>query len=65
MAIVLYENFRAVFYAPFYAAHAIGAYAAEGADVTLCASPDPASSAAALRAGAADVHVGREPLRCC
>ncbi len=62
MAIVLYENFRALFYAPFYAAHAIGAYAAEGADVTLCASPDPASSAAALRAGAADVMWGG-PLR--
>jgi NitT/TauT family transport system substrate-binding protein len=62
MAVVLYENFRALFYAPFYAAHAIGAYAAEGADVTLCSSPDPASTAAALRAGAADVMWGG-PLR--
>jgi len=62
MAVILYENFRALFYAPFYAAHAIGAYAAAGADVTLCASPDPASSAAALGAGAADVMWGG-PLR--
>ncbi len=62
MAIVLYENFRALFYAPFYAAHAIGAYAAAGVDVTLCASSDPASTAASLHAGAADVMWGG-PLR--
>lgn len=31
--ITLSENFRALFYAPFYAAHAIGAYAAEGVEV--------------------------------
>lgn len=62
MAIVLTENFRALFYAPFYAAHAIGAYAAEGVEVTLHSSPDPASTAAALRAGAADVMWGG-PLR--
>jgi len=62
MAIVLYENFRALFYAPFYAAHAIGAYAAEGVDVALRASPDPASTAASLNAGAADVMWGG-PLR--
>ena len=62
MAIVLTENFRALFYAPFYAAHAIGAYAAEGVEVTLRRSPDPASTAAALRAGAADVMWGG-PLR--
>jgi NitT/TauT family transport system substrate-binding protein len=62
MSIVLYENFRALFYAPFYAAQAIGAYAAEGVEVTLCASPDPVSTAAALHAGAADVMWGG-PLR--
>ena len=37
--ITLSENFRALFYAPFYAAHAIGAYAAEGVQVTLRHSP--------------------------
>jgi NitT/TauT family transport system substrate-binding protein len=62
MPVVLYENFRALFYAPFYAAQAIGAYAAEGVDVSLCASPDPVSTAAALQAGATDVMWGG-PLR--
>ena len=32
MRLRLYENYRFVLYAPFYAAHAIGAYAAEGLD---------------------------------
>lgn len=40
MAIKLYESFRAVFYTPFYLAHALGAYAAEGVDVGLTNSPD-------------------------
>jgi NitT/TauT family transport system substrate-binding protein len=62
MAIRLSENFRALFYAPFYAAHAIGAYQAEGVDVTLVSSPDPAHTAAALRAGDVDVMWGG-PLR--
>lgn len=62
MAITLIENFRALFYAPFYAAAAIGAYAAEGVEVVLRASADPVSTAAALRAGAADVMWGG-PLR--
>jgi NitT/TauT family transport system substrate-binding protein len=62
MAIRLSENFRALFYAPFYAAHAIGAYQAEGVDVTLLPSPDPVRTAAALRAGEVDVMWGG-PLR--
>jgi NitT/TauT family transport system substrate-binding protein len=62
MAIRLSENFRALFYAPFYAAHAIGAYQAEGVDVTMLSSPDPARTAAALRAGDVDVMWGG-PLR--
>jgi NitT/TauT family transport system substrate-binding protein len=62
MAIRLSENFRALFYAPFYAAHAIGAYQAEGVDVTLVSSPDPARTAVALRAGEVDVMWGG-PLR--
>jgi NitT/TauT family transport system substrate-binding protein len=62
MAVVLYENFRALFYAPFYAAHAIGAYGAAGVDVALHPSPDPASTAASLGAGTADVMWGG-PLR--
>jgi len=33
--ITLSENFRALFYTPFYAAHAIGAYGAENVEVQL------------------------------
>jgi NitT/TauT family transport system substrate-binding protein len=62
MPIRLSENFRALFYAPFYAAHAIGAYQAEGVEVELIASADPARTAAALRDGAVDVMWGG-PLR--
>ena len=60
--IVLSENFRALFYAPFYAAHAIGAYQAEKVAVELRDSPDPARTAADLRAGKIDVMWGG-PLR--
>lgn len=62
MAITLIENFRALFYAPFYAAHALGAYEAEGVEVVLMPSPDPGVANAALRSGAADVMWGG-PLR--
>ena len=62
MTIRLSENFRALFYAPFYAAHAIGAYRDAGVDVVLQASLDPARTAAALRAGEVDVMWGG-PLR--
>src|SRR5690242_14865140 len=58
----LSENFRALFYAPFYAAHAIGAYRAEGVEVALLPSPEPAATASALRAGEIDVMWGG-PLR--
>lgn len=51
----LYENYRFVLYAPFYAAHAIGAYEAEGVSVELLPSPGPGRAEAALVAGAADV----------
>jgi NitT/TauT family transport system substrate-binding protein len=62
MTIRLSENFRALFYAPFYAAHAIGAYQAEGVEVVLLPSPDPAKTAAALQTGEIDVMWGG-PLR--
>jgi NitT/TauT family transport system substrate-binding protein len=62
MTVRLSENFRALFYAPFYAAHAIGAYQAEGVEVKLITSPDPARTTAALRDGAIDVMWGG-PLR--
>jgi NitT/TauT family transport system substrate-binding protein len=62
MAIRLSENFRALFYAPFYAAHAIGAYDAEDVVVELVESSAPASTASALRRGEIDVMWGG-PLR--
>ncbi len=51
----LFENYRFVLYAPFYAAHATGAYEAEGLDVELLPSPGPGKAEAALLAGEADV----------
>lgn len=60
--ITLSENFRALFYAPFYAAFAIGAFADEGVEVTLRSSPDPTATAAQLRAGRVDAMWGG-PLR--
>jgi len=51
----LLENYRFVLYAPFYAAHAIGAYADEGLAVELLPSPGPGRAEAALAAGEADV----------
>jgi NitT/TauT family transport system substrate-binding protein len=60
--ITLSENFRALFYAPFYAAHATGAYAQQGLDVDFRLSSDPARTAAALRSGEVEVMWGG-PLR--
>lgn len=62
MAVVLSENFRALFYAPFYAAHATGAFARAGVEVDLRPSPDPLAAARALRAGEVDAMWGG-PLR--
>ena len=42
-------------YAPFYAAHATGAYEAEGLEVELLPSPGPGKAEAALAAGEVDV----------
>ena len=62
MTIQLSENFRALFYAPFYAAHAIGAYQTEGVNVELVSSANPTRTAAALHSGDIDVMWGG-PLR--
>jgi NitT/TauT family transport system substrate-binding protein len=62
MAIRLSENFRALFYAPFYAAHATGAFADAGVDVVLVPSPSPPAAVNALLAGEVDVMWGG-PLR--
>lgn len=61
MAIVLSENLRAPFYAPFYAAHASGAFTRAGVEVELRPSPI-CWKPRALRAGEVDVDVGG-PLR--
>lgn len=62
MPIVLSENFRALFYAPFYAAYATGAFRDAGVEVALRPSPAPAAAAQALRSGEVDVMWGG-PLR--
>src|ERR1700752_387776 len=62
MSITLIENFRAAFYAPFYAAHASGAYEAEGLDVRLETSPATADTIGRLLAGIGDVSWGG-PIR--
>ena len=62
MPIKLTENFRAVFYAPFYATHALGFYAAEGVEVELMTSPAPAAAASDLLNGTIDLSWGG-PMR--
>jgi NitT/TauT family transport system substrate-binding protein len=60
--ITLSENFRALFYTPFYAAYATGAYAQQGVEVDFRLSSDPNRTAAALRSGEVEVMWGG-PLR--
>jgi len=62
MNIKLAENFRAVFYAPFYATHALGLFAKEGLSITLLDSPSPGAGIAELAKGNIDVMWGG-PLR--
>ncbi len=62
MAVILQETLRAVFYAPFYAALALGAYRDEGLEVVLESSARPEDAARAVSAGTADVGWGG-PMR--
>lgn len=62
MLIKLAENFRAVFYAPFYATQALGFYAREGVEIELINSPAPAAAASDLLSGAIDLSWGG-PMR--
>jgi NitT/TauT family transport system substrate-binding protein len=62
MHVKLSGNFRAVFYAPFYATHALGFYTAEGVEVELLNSPAPAAAAAGLLDGSIDISWGG-PMR--
>ena len=60
--ITLSENFRALFYAPFYAAHEIGAFKNEGVEVAHRDTASPGEATADLLAGRTDVMWGG-PLR--
>jgi NitT/TauT family transport system substrate-binding protein len=62
MKIVLAENFRAVFYAPFYAAYALGEFKKRGVEISFVESSSPGSAIAAMYAGDVDVVWGG-PLR--
>jgi NitT/TauT family transport system substrate-binding protein len=58
----LMENFRAVFYAPYYAMHALGFHADEGIDVELVSSEAPGDAIAHLTNGTIDLTWGG-PMR--
>jgi len=62
MALTLIENFRAVFYTPFYASFALDTYAAEGLEVRRITSENPAQTMQALLSGQGDVAWGG-PIR--
>jgi NitT/TauT family transport system substrate-binding protein len=62
MQVRLYENYRFVLYAPFYAAHAIGTYSSEGLTVELSPSPGMGLAEQALIEGAVDV-IWAGPMR--
>jgi NitT/TauT family transport system substrate-binding protein len=62
MPIKLAENFRALFYAPFYATAALGFYAREGVDVELVPCSRPGDGVAGLLDGTIDITWGG-PMR--
>lgn len=62
MPLTIIENFRAVFYTPFYAAFALEAYAAEGLEVQRVMSARPTETLHALRSGQGQVAWGG-PIR--
>src|ERR1700761_3713099 len=62
LRVKLSENFRAVFYAPFYATHALGFYVSEGVAVDLLDSTTPGAAAAGLLDGSIDLAWGG-PMR--
>lgn len=62
VSLTLVENFRAVFYSPFYAAIALGAYEAEGVDVHLRMSAAADQTLKTILAGSGQVSWGG-PMR--
>ena len=62
MPIVLQESLRGLFYAPYYAALALGAYDREGVEVRFVSAASPGAAPSALFDGTADVSWGG-PMR--
>jgi NitT/TauT family transport system substrate-binding protein len=62
MAIVLQESLRGLFYAPYYAGLALGAYDKEGVEVRFVSAASPGAAPNALFDGTADVSWGG-PMR--
>ena len=62
MPIRLMENFRAVFYSPYYATYELGFYKREGIDVTLLTSDVPGDAVPKLLDGSVDITWGG-PMR--
>lgn len=62
MTITLQENLRAVFYAPYYCALELGAYAQEGVDVRFLTHTHPGGAVGALFDGTVDLAWGG-PMR--
>jgi NitT/TauT family transport system substrate-binding protein len=62
MTIVLQESLRGLFYAPYYAALALGAYEKEGVEVRFASAPSPGQAPQALLDGTVDVAWGG-PMR--
>ena len=62
MSIVLQESLRAVFYAPYYSALSLNAYAEEGVDVVFKSAASPTVAAQGLRDGSVHVTWGG-PMR--
>jgi NitT/TauT family transport system substrate-binding protein len=62
MALVVQESLRGLFYAPFYAALALGAYEQEGVEVRFVSAATPGRAPDALFDGTADVAWGG-PMR--
>ena len=62
MAITLQESLRAIFYAPFYATLARGAFDAEGVEIRFASAPRPGDAAKRLMDGTVDVCWGG-PMR--
>jgi NitT/TauT family transport system substrate-binding protein len=62
MALVIQESLRGLFYAPYYAALALGAYEQEGLEVRFASAPRPGSAADGLFHGTVDVTWGG-PMR--